>query len=172
MRLQTHFEYTVPNLPKNLREKVRVSSKFRRFVQSAVYHESQINWHIVHDTYYNEIRQDAQSSFPEWQPIWTDDDDSIYLVMGDFQDFMLEHVFEPEMGRRLFDFLNAAFEKGSWETWELLCIQLFEPIYGNDVLEKHFVLNLRGKALEQFQDHTRDWKAFQESYKPPKELKR
>lgn len=167
MRFQTHFEYRTPNLPKRLRGNVQASAKFIRFVRSAVYHESDTNWRVVQDAYLTDIKQDVESSFPEWKSLWTDEDDGLYLFFADFSEFMVQNIFDPEIGARLFDFINQAYERGSSETWELLGIQLFEPVYCNESLERHFALNLKGRALEDFQAYMGDWKHAQELYKPP-----
>lgn len=92
-----------------------------------------MQFQVIRDEYYFKIGDRLRIFVPDFQTVF-DRDDGAYLILGEFSDYLMNNIDNPEILRRCFDFINEAVNLGKDATKNVIITEIFQPIYRSVIL--------------------------------------
>lgn len=111
-----------------------------------------MSFRIIKDEFYKRITKELKSHVPEFISVF-DDTDNVYLILGEFGRFMIQNVDDKRIIEKCFRFLDVAIQKGSYETEDVIAIQVFEQFDNEKSLTESAEKYLQGRSLEIFEKY-------------------
>jgi hypothetical protein len=105
-----------------------------------------MQFQINEDEYYLNISTRLGHIVPDFRSSF-DKDDGVYLILGDFGDFLILNIDKSEIFLKCIDFINEAIEKGKSKTEDAIVSEIFYPIYENNYVLNKIKPELSQKAL-------------------------
>ncbi|HNR08625.1 MAG TPA: hypothetical protein PKM27_14995 [Saprospiraceae bacterium] len=102
----------------------------------------------IKDEYYLKINKRLRETNPQFKSVF-DIDDGVYLILGEFGTYLLDHINEDDKFSDALCFINEALEYGKHETEDAIVIQIFHKIYASsiDISKFRDYLNPRAKFV-------------------------
>lgn len=116
-----------------------------------------MNFLVNKDDYYDNIIRDLIEKVPEFKSVF-DFDDEVYPIVGEFGRFLIKNIDNEILAVKCFNFINHALDKGKYETEDVIVLQIFQPIYNDELLMLKSKKYLSKKALKFFLELDRKYK--------------
>ena len=109
-----------------------------------------MHFQVIKDDYYNKLIKDLKDKVPEFQSVF-DEEDGVYPILGEFSRFIIKNINDEILSKKSFEFIDHAVHVGRNETEDAIVLQIFQPIYDDELLVAKARNHLSGKVLEIFE---------------------
>ncbi len=109
-----------------------------------------MHFQIKKDEMYNHIPEIIKKEFPNFDPIFNEDD-GIYLIFGDFLRFIENNKNNERILKKTCKMLNYLLSEGGHKTEELIIIQIYDCIQDDNLLISFLEDNLDKNAKEKLE---------------------
>ncbi len=109
------------------------------------------------DYYYKGILNHLTEQIPEFHSISPFLEDDVYIVLGEFGDFLIKHLNNEEVFNKGVNFINDSLKKGKYETQDVIVSQVFQNFYESTSSIQKIRGSLNHKALEIFDKYFNDY---------------
>lgn len=112
-----------------------------------------MQFQVIRDEYYLKVIDRLRTLVPDFQTVF-DKDDGIYLIVGEFSDYLINNIDNPEILGKCLDFINEAVNLGKDETKNVIITEIFQPIYRSAPLINKVKPYLSKEAFNMFIKHS------------------
>lgn len=116
-----------------------------------------MHFQVNKDDYYDNIIRSLIEIVPEFISVY-DSDDEVYPIVGEFGRFLIKNIDNEIIAAKCFNFINHALDIGKYETEDVIVLQIFQPIYNDELLVLKSKKYLSSKALKIFLEFERKYR--------------